>query len=742
MKVKARRGEDSSSPSLFQMEPATPSISTVLSDADESTTTSDTKALKNGPYSAFYSTLGRLREEFHRIGHFDDANAKLDELCKLLVLKVLDSRHPHSEGKSRLSMDYLRSLAVQRHGGSNRIAAAIHDVFTEIARKFPEEMEAFGPRPGLNMSPTDDEFALALVPLLEVLPVPDSANGNGWEFDGLNEAFGHFVQDSFRNRKEDAQYMTPPEVVSMAVELAFTDILADMKAETPREIVVADPTCGVGSFLAAAYRIAIHTGRDQALARKLRLFGQDKVERMVRLANVNLRIFARTQAEIRLGNSILPASGLSRLVGKVDLVLTNPPFGATFASHEVLASAKDNDYPVLMSMMRERSLPQSVDSEYVLLDRELALLKPGGRLLMVVPDHVVSGGGFSEAFRRAALRVADLVAVVDLPTETFAQAGTRTKTSVVYLRRRRSATSSGGDSRVFMANSQDLGFRVVSRAGASVKQIVGSSDLDVVRETYRKYRAKGACSASIACLNRSPSIAAVAASHLLNDRWTAGFYQTDRLDALQELEAASKKGFDIKRLPDIAEIDPDGAERVLPDEKNRCISVLHAHEDGCLDLRGIESYRPTTAGNRCRPGDVILSKINPRIPRICVVPDIGWSLGCSTEFAVLRCRPKELSPWTLLLLLRLPVVQAQITTLTSGTSSSHNRVKDKDLASILIPVPRAGKQPAEELARLARELEVSTLRYYEAAAGIHRTHEAIGNLIGVTRPGPSGNHQK
>ena len=34
----------------------------------------------------------------------------------------------------------------------------------------------------------------------------------------LNEAFGHFIQDSFRNRKEDAQYMTPPEVVSAAVK--------------------------------------------------------------------------------------------------------------------------------------------------------------------------------------------------------------------------------------------------------------------------------------------------------------------------------------------------------------------------------------------------------------------------------------------------------------------------------------------------------------------------------------------
>jgi hypothetical protein len=65
------------------------------------------------------------------------------------------------------------------------------------------------------MAEDDDEFAAALIPLLASLPGDDE--GTGWSFDGVNEAFGHFVQDSFRNRKEDAQYMTPPEVVAPLV---------------------------------------------------------------------------------------------------------------------------------------------------------------------------------------------------------------------------------------------------------------------------------------------------------------------------------------------------------------------------------------------------------------------------------------------------------------------------------------------------------------------------------------------
>ena len=41
------------------------------------------------------------------------------------------------------------------------------------------------------------------------------------DLDILNEAFGHHVRDSFRNHIEDAQYMTPLEVVDFMVRMAM-----------------------------------------------------------------------------------------------------------------------------------------------------------------------------------------------------------------------------------------------------------------------------------------------------------------------------------------------------------------------------------------------------------------------------------------------------------------------------------------------------------------------------------------
>ncbi len=205
-------------------------------------------------YEVFYQRLRVLREDFHRIGRFDDANAKLDELCKLFVLKTLDRRFPSKCSRERLSFDYLHELAQDLLGDSSRTAAALHAVFAELSSKDRESFSAFGSQSALSIDPHDDEFARALVPVLEAMPVVGSDEAASWSFDLLNEAFGHFVQDSFRHRKEDAQYLTPPEVVAAMVDIGLSDMLEDHSVGGPRQdLLIADPTCGVGSFLAAAY---------------------------------------------------------------------------------------------------------------------------------------------------------------------------------------------------------------------------------------------------------------------------------------------------------------------------------------------------------------------------------------------------------------------------------------------------------------------------------------------------------
>ncbi|MXW91269.1 MAG: hypothetical protein F4Z47_05665 [Rhodospirillaceae bacterium] len=114
------------------------------------------------------------------------------------------------------------------------------------------------------------------------------------------------------------------------------------------------------------------------------------------------------------------------------------------------------------------------------------------------------------------------------------------------------------------------------------------------------------------------------------------------------------------------------------------ISVLHIIGEGILDIPGIKSYEPITPGLPVEPGVVILSRINPRIPRAAVVPDLGRTLLCSSEFEILR-PTNGVSPYTLVFLLLCPFVQGQIQSLTAGTSSSHSRIKPRQVYDVLLP---------------------------------------------------------
>ena len=114
------------------------------------------------------------------------------------------------------------------------------------------------------------------------------------------------------------------------------------------------------------------------------------------------------------------------------------------------------------------------------------------------------------------------------------------------------------------------------------------------------------------------------------------------------------------------------------------ISVLHVIGEGILDIPGIRAYRPITPGFPVMPGEVILARINPRIPRVAVVPDLGCTLLCSSEYEILRPKP-GISPYLLVFLLLCPVVQKQIQSLTAGTSASHSRVKPRRVYEVLVP---------------------------------------------------------
>lgn len=630
-------------------------------------------------YQLTYDALSELREQFHRSGRFDDTNAKLDEVAKLFAVYLAFKRGQISQFPEAESPDLVSELQ-----------SAFSESISLPQYRLGNGNTIFGTRPDLSVRQGDEALASDMVRVVRRgVDLMFAFRDQQHPFDIVNEAFGHFVRDNFRSNVEDAQYMTPPEVTDFMAELVLHDISVEKGSlnEPNGLLTVLDPACGVGSFLGAIYQ---RVRRDELISvNRLRLFGQDKVERMVRLATLNLDLFDVREHRITLGNSLEAGSPIDPLNGNVDVILTNPPFGARF-DRECL-KVKCGDNLPFFSNLRRASAP--VSSELLFVDRGIKLLKEGGRMLVIVPDGVISAKGMASLFRQHLARTVSLKAVVELPATTFAQAGTRTKTAVLYLQKK----SASRRAFVFMGVSNHLGFQVSSRKGVQVKRISGQNDLPAISVAYAEHSNRGDALVS-QVLSSHPSCVLVSQPTVFRGSWTPQHYSSARLESIMQI--SEDVDFEMVRLGDLVEF----CSRTRKSERWRdgwvFISVLHIVGEGFVNIGGVFEYAPKTPGLQTYPGEILMSRINPRIPRVCITPDFGAKTLCSSEFEVMQVKDPA-SVYALAYTLQTEVVQNQVRNLTSGTSASHNRIRTSELAEVLIPVPRYGTKKARLLASLA-----------------------------------------
>ncbi len=386
---------------------------------------------------------------------------------------------------------------------------------------------------------------------------------------------------------------------------------------------------------------------------------------MVRLTATNMAFSGFVDDDVFLGNSLNDRSPISSYRGRVDLILTNPPFGARF-SIEDLRRDSSASTPFFAHQFSPK---KRVGSEVLFLDLYLSLLKPRGVCVVVLPDSVLSAKGMPAVVRQHLTRNAEVLGVVDLPSVTFAQAGTRTKTAILAFRKTEQPRRTYP---VSVAEVSDLGFAVAKRKGVPVKRRQGANQLPMALTHFTNggssTPSNGVGGLKCATERLRPGELPV---------WTP---RTLLFDPERLHQCASR------RLRPLGDFVADSCRRKPVAYREDCyfISVLHVIGDGVLDIAAIQSYRPVTPGLTVHPGEVLLSRINPRIPRVAVVPDLGRTLLCSSEFEVLTPLG-SVSSFDLAFVLLSPVVQEQIQSLTAGTSASHSRVRSQDIRSLLVP---------------------------------------------------------
>lgn len=634
-------------------------------------------------YKLFYEILLNLREVFHSHGRIDDSNAKLDEIVKLILLSYYEALHGN-----QFSLAYVKEVASKEFSDGSKVAPALHLLF-DRASEYPLYRNAdgtsiFGVNASLNIQPSENLFAERVISEIEkidfcyLIKTKEVSN-----FDLINECFGHFVRENFRNNKEDAQYMTPAEITLPVVSMVFSDFIKEgyFSKVDPSSFTVMDPTCGVGTLLIEAARAYINylnssSANEADFEEIINLFlkngivGQDKVDRMVRLSKINTLLMGANSQNIHIGNSISGNSEIDSYSEKVDFIFTNPPFGAEYPLNQLPAK----DYPALKEM---NITTQSICSELLLLLKCISLLKPNGKLAIVLPDSVFSAKGLNAYVRDYILKHYTINAVIEMPAVTFAQAGTRTKTSILYLTK----STPAPDHRIVMGICDDIGYTVKERLGVPVKQLSGINEMDAISECY-----KNVASNSDIIICEKPSVTAITTDVLIDQILNPSFYSADRLQTLNMLDACNVDGFEMRQLSEIARFVTIGRKNSSTSNHVKHISVLHINPDCTIDFQQVLSYDPISKGRQCFAGDILFAKINPRIPRMTVVPRFEKQLVCSNEFEILQpCA--DIGPYAICFLLKTSYVYKQIENLTSGTSSSHSRIKREQLASIKVPYP-------------------------------------------------------
>ena len=245
--------------------------------------------------------------------------------------------------------------------------------------------------------------------LAKVIEMISSENWYMMEGDFKGAIYEAILEKNGQDKKSGAgQYFTPRALIK-----AMVDVVDPKITET-----VADPACGTGGFLLAAYEHMKPQSREiakQTFLKNNAFFGADNTPLVVTLASMNLYLHD-------IGTAKSPIICQDSLIDKsdkmFDVVLANPPFGTRpQGSVEVYANRPE--------------FVKTSDNQVNFLQHIMSIVKTGGRVGVVLPDNVLTDGNATAKVREKLLKDFNLHTILRLPTGIFYANGV--KTNVLFF---------------------------------------------------------------------------------------------------------------------------------------------------------------------------------------------------------------------------------------------------------------------------------------------------------------------
>ncbi|TFW33657.1 restriction endonuclease subunit M [Massilia horti] len=364
--------------------------------------------------------LFELTKDFYKADELFTANDRLDisESTFRRIVKELERFDLAKTG------DDIKGLAFERFLGTT----------------FRGELgQYFTPRPVV-------EFMVDLLNPVEGELVCDPASGSGGflirAFEHVRALIMQDVQakkDAERDRIEGLDL--PEEEKELQIEKAFAKLNVELLPSGPDN-----------------KPIDTRVGR---LAWKC-IYGTDAEPRAARTAKMNMVMHGDGHGGIHYHDGLVDINGI--FDGRFDVVLTNPPFGSNVGKDQKLGGSEETRIPtdpVYIAACKERYgeaweknhnrlLQLEIEdtpildlfdigfgkanrpTELIFVERCLNLLRPGGRMGIVLPDGNLNNPSLAW-LRRYAEGRAKLLAVVSLPEEAFRSSDATVKTSLVFM---------------------------------------------------------------------------------------------------------------------------------------------------------------------------------------------------------------------------------------------------------------------------------------------------------------------
>jgi type I restriction enzyme M protein len=408
--------------------------------------------------------------------HLDPA-AAFDEIAKILFMKVYAERHLRSGMRNNI-------FALEWIEEAEKFAKDfLQKTFEDTKKEFGKD-KIFDKDEKINLR---DNTIKAIIEKLEKY----NLSATSTDIKGI--AFERFLGKTFRG--EIGQFFTPRPIVEFMVQIV-----------NPKEgDVICDPASGSGGFLIRFFEIVreqtyaaidkeyqkqkkviekqrglsqeekakrtlkiynelqretdhtIEGSRVWKLANRC-IYGTDANDRMARTSKMNMIMHGDGHGGIYHHNGFVNVNGVFE--DRFDIVLTNPPFGATVEKSDIVVESQINkDYEAITYYKKvygdayleshERvkaakgkpitslfELPRntSIKTELLFIERCLSLLKPGGRMGIVLPEGVYNNPSLAYV-RKFVEDKAFITAIISMPQKTFVSAKAFVKTSLLFLQK-------------------------------------------------------------------------------------------------------------------------------------------------------------------------------------------------------------------------------------------------------------------------------------------------------------------